>query len=139
MISLDDIQAARARIKPYVRRTPMMRARPLHERPFTTEHLILKLEQLQVTGSFKARGAVNKMLSLEPDEMKRGIIAASGGNHGIAVAYAGWLAKEPAVVYLPTSAPSEKADKLREWGAQVVIEGDVFDEANVAALKRAER
>lgn len=139
MITLDDVRAAQARIKPYVRRTPLMRATPLKEHPFTTQNLTLKLESLQVTGSFKARGAVSKMTSLTHEEMQRGIIAASGGNHGVAVAYAGWLAKEPAIVYLPESTPESKINKLRKWGAQVVLEGDVFDEANRAALARAER
>ena len=138
-VRLADLQAAQARIAPYVRRTPVMAARPLKDRPFATEHLMLKLELLQVTGSFKARGAVNKLLSLSEEQMARGIITASGGNHGMAVAYAGWIAKKPAIVYLPSSTPEAKADKLRHWGAQVVIEGRVFDEANAAAVARAER
>lgn len=138
-VRLEDIQAAQARIAPYVRRTPVMAARPLKDRPFATENLMFKLELLQVTGSFKARGAVNKMLSLSEDQLARGIITASGGNHGMAVAYAGWIAKKPAIVYLPSSTPEAKADKLRHWGAQVVIEGRVFDEANMAAMARAER
>ncbi len=138
-VRLEDIQAAQARIAPYVRRTPVMAARPLKDRPFATENLFFKLELLQVTGSFKARGAVNKMLSLSEDQLARGIITASGGNHGMAVAYAGWIAKKPAIVYLPSSTPEAKADKLRHWGAQVVIEGRVFDEANIAAMARAER
>lgn len=138
-LRLEDIQAAQQRIAPYVRRTPVMAARPLKERPFATEHLTFKLELLQVTGSFKARGAVNKMLSLSDEQMSRGIITASGGNHGMAVAYAGWIAKKPAIVYLPTSTPEEKADKLRHWDAEVVIEGSVFDEASAAAQARAER
>src|SRR5690606_25719378 len=84
-------------------------------------------------------GAVNKLLSLSEEQMSRGIVTASGGNHGMAVAYAGWIAKKPAIVYLPKSTPAAKADKLRHWGAQVVIEGEVFDEANTAAIARAER
>lgn len=139
VVTLEDIRVAQARIKPYVRRTPVMAARPLKDRPCVSEHLTLKLELLQVTGAFKARGAVNKLLSLSKEQLERGIIAASGGNHGIAVAYAGWIAKVPAIVYLPSSTPEAKANKLREWGAQVVIAGSVFDEANQAAQERAER
>lgn len=138
-VRLSDIEVARARIAPYVRRTPVMAARPLKDRSFATEHLMLKLENLQVTGSFKARGAVNKLLSLSEEQMARGIITASGGNHGMAVAYAGWIVNKPAIVYLPSSTPEAKADKLRHWGAEVVIEGQVFDEASAAAMARAER
>lgn len=138
-LDLQAIEAARERIAPYVRRTPVMAARPLHDRPFATEHLTFKLELLQVTGSFKARGAVNKLLSMSEEALSHGIVAASGGNHGVAVAYAGWIARKPAIVYLPKSTPKAKADKLRHWGAEVVIEGDVFDEADAAAQARAER
>jgi threonine dehydratase len=139
MVTLSDVQAARDRIAPYVRRTPLIPAAPLKHRPFATQNLSLKLESLQVSGSFKARGAVNKLRTLSDEQLERGIITASGGNHGLAVAYAGWLAQKPAVVYLPTSTPSAKADKLREWGARVVVEGSVWDEANEAALAEADR
>ena len=139
MLTLSDVQTARERISQYVRHTPLVRARPLKERLFATEHLSLKAELLQVTGSFKARGAVNKLLSLDPEAMDRGIITASGGNHGLAVAYAGWIAGKPATVYLPESAPQAKADKLRHWGAEVIFAGEVFNDAMAAALAHAER
>lgn len=139
MVNLDDVRLARERIRPYVRRTPMMQAIALNQPLSAAGDIRLKLECLQVMGSFKPRGGVNKLLSLDAAAMERGIITASGGNHGLAVAYAGWLAKKPAIIYLPTSAPPAKAEKLRKWGAQVVIEGEVWDEANAAALKVAER
>lgn len=139
MVTLDDVRLARERIRPYVRRTPMMQAVALNQPLTSNGHIMLKLECLQVMGSFKPRGAVNKFLGLDAAAMERGIITASGGNHGLAVAYTGWLAKKPATIYLPRTAPSSKADKLWAWGAQVVIEGDVWDEANAAALKMAER
>ena len=142
VIQLTDIEAAATRIAGRVRRTPLIAAGPLKDPPFdggTDGALWLKLESLQVTGSFKARGATNALLSLSEEEIRRGIITASGGNHGLAVAYAGWQAKTRAVIYLPENVPAAKADKLRAWGAEVVVEGPVWDDANEAALAAAER
>jgi threonine dehydratase len=82
---------------------------------------------------------MNTLRSLKPEEVRRGIITASGGNHGLAVAYAGHVAKAPATIYLPTSAPKPKVAKLEAWGAKVVVEGAVWDEANRAALAEAEK
>lgn len=138
MLSLADFQAAAARIRGHVRRTPILRAAPLH-RPITSGELTLKLELLQVIGSFKARGATNKVLSLSPEEVRRGLATASGGNHGLGVAYAAWVAGTKATIYLPENAPPAKAEKLRQWGAEVVRHGMVWDEANEEALRAAER
>ncbi len=99
--------------------------------------LRLKLECLQVAGSFKPRGATNKLLGLDDAQVRRGIITASGGNHGLAVAYAAWQAQTRAVIYLPESTPAAKADKIAAWGAEVRTEGAVWDEANEAALAAA--
>ncbi|MBX3225341.1 MAG: threonine/serine dehydratase [Labilithrix sp.] len=99
----------------------------------------LKLECLQVTGSFKARGALNRVLSLSPEEVKRGIVTASGGNHGLAVAYAGRAVGAPTTVYLPRLTPETKAKRVARWGAEVVRAGDVWDDAHAEALARAER
>jgi len=142
VIQLADIEAAAERIVGRVRRTPLLNAGPLKDPPFDSGQngaLWLKLENLQVTGSFKARGATNALLSLGEEEIRRGIITASGGNHGLAVAYAGWQAKTRAVIYLSENVPAAKADKLRAWGAEVVVEGPVWDDANEAALATAER
>jgi threonine dehydratase len=137
-VALADIEAAAERIKDRVRRTPCLRTRfALHRLPAGEVHL--KLECLQVTGSFKARGANNAVLSLDEAAVKRGVITASGGNHGLAVAYAGHASDTSTVIYIPRSTPSAKADKLRAWGAEVVVEGEVWDDANEAALARAER
>jgi threonine dehydratase len=110
----------------------------LRDWPFDGE-LVLKLECLQAIGSFKARGATNKLLTLDPAAVARGLVTASGGNHGLGVAYAAWQAKAPARIYLPTSTPAAKADKLRAWGAEVVMHGAVWDEANAEATAAAER
>ena len=135
-VSLDDVRAAADRIAGHVRRTPVLRARPLRDWPFDAE-LILKLECLQAIGSFKARGATNKVLTLEPAVLARGLVTASGGNHGLGVAYAARQAGVPARIYLPTSTPAAKADKLRAWGAEVVLHGAVWDDANAAATEAA--
>lgn len=139
MIDIHDIQQAKKRIAAYTRRTPLMNAAPVKQSYGEVAALYLKLENLQVTGSFKARGAVNKLLSLSTGQVARGIITASGGNHGLGVAYAGWLAKVPTTIYLSENTPLSKAQKLEQWGAKVVFEGAVWDDANRAALTVAER
>ena len=137
-VNLDDIEQAADRIKDRVRRTPCLRNRfslnPIHECS-----VLLKLECLQVTGSFKARGANNAILSLDDAAVGRGIITASGGNHGLAVAYAGRASGTTSVVHVAENTPPSKVDKIRQWGAEVVVEGEVWDDANAAALIRAER
>ncbi len=138
MVSLTDVQAACLRIAPYVRRTPLLHAAALKNPP-NGGTLWLKLEHLQVSGSFKARGAVNKLLSTPRETLQRGVITASGGNHGLAVAYTGRLTKVPAYIYLPHNTPPNKAEKLRAWGAEVVMHGAVWDDANAAAQARAEQ
>jgi threonine dehydratase len=137
-VSLSDIEAAARRIAGRVRRTPTIAAAPLAAPPGPFE-LFLKLENLQVTGSFKPRGATNCLLQLDPALVARGVITASGGNHGLAVAYAARRAGAPAVIYLPEGTPRDKAERLAALGAEVAIEGAVWDEANRAALARAER
>ncbi len=133
MLSADDVERAAQRITGYVRRTPILHAAPF-KRPITAASLHLKLENLQISGSFKARGAVNKLLGLSKDEVARGLVTASGGNHGLAVAYAGWIAKTPVTVFLPENAPAIKETNLRAWDAAVIRHGRVWDEANDAAL-----
>ncbi len=135
-VGLADIKAAARRIAGRVRRTPLIDAAPLKDDP-APGALRLKLECLQVTGSFKPRGATNKLLSLNDGQVRRGIITASGGNHGLAVAYAARQAATRAVIYLPASTPPAKAAKLAAWGAEVRTEGAVWDEANEAALAAA--
>jgi len=135
--SLADFETAARRLAGVVRRTPLLDPAPMREVP--AEGLLLKLECLQVTGAFKARGAVNAVASLDPGVMARGIVTASGGNHGLGVAYAGWRAGVPTTVFLGTNTPAAKIDKLTHWGARVVVEGAGWDEANEAALALAAR
>ncbi len=135
--SLAEVEAAAARIAGWVRRTPLIRAAPLLA-PVAGVELALKLENLQVTGSFKARGASNKVRSLDPELARRGLVTASGGNHGIAVAYAGWRARVPTTVFLPGRTSEEKQRAIERWGANVERRGDVWDDAHRAALAFAE-
>ena len=135
-VALRDIELAAEHVHGRVRRTPIVHAAPLKE-PIAGLNLFIKLENLQISGSFKARGAINKLAHLTRDEIARGLVTASGGNHGLAVAYAGWLFNVPATVYLPDNAPMIKEDNLKAWGATVKRVGQVWDEANAAALQEA--
>ena len=126
MISRTHVEAARARIGSHVRTTPVLEAGGVW----------LKLEQLQHTGSFKARGAFNRILSagtLPP----AGVVAASGGNAGLAVAYAAHELGASAEVFVPETAPKVKVDRLRSLGASVVQVGSEYVEAYDAAVVRS--
>jgi threonine dehydratase len=131
-IDLESFTSARRRIADHVVETPVASIRASHD-------VSLKLESLQVSGSFKARGALSKVLSLDDGDLRRGIVTASGGNHGLAVAYAGHVKRAPTVVYLPSRTPEDKAKRIEQWGARVVRAGDVWDEAHAAALDHAAR
>jgi threonine dehydratase len=135
---IKEIRVAAQRIRGLVRRTPLLAAAPTKEQPQAVRGLLLKLEALQVTGSFKPRGAVNALLALPSARLQRGIVTASGGNHGLAVAYAGWAAGIPATIFLPRSVAPNKLSKFAAWGAQVVLSGEVWDDSNCAALRHAE-
>ncbi len=137
MNTLEPALRAAERIRPHIRRTPLLDASIARVPGNPSGPLHLKLENLQVTGSFKARGAVNRVLSLDRDQRARGIITASGGNHGLGVAYAGWITKCAATVVLPENAPRAKQEKLESWGARVIRAGAVWDDANVVALQMA--
>jgi threonine dehydratase len=138
MIGLAEVRAAAARIAPHVRRTPALRATALAA-PWCEGEVVLKLESLQVTGSFKARGAISKLTSLSEAEVRRGLVTASGGNHGAAVAYAGRVAGTPATVFVPGNVSPLKAHKIESFGARLEVTGVVWDESNRAALALAER
>ncbi len=137
-VTLADIEAAAERIGDHVRRTPCLRTRFVREE-LRAGPTMVKLECLQVTGAFKARGACNAILGLDADARARGVITASGGNHGIAVAYAAHEFGCSAVVYLPANAPADKAERIRAWGAEIVVEGAAWDDAEAGALRRAKR
>jgi threonine dehydratase len=129
MISRTDVEAARRRVDAHVRTTPVLFA----------DGLWLKLEQFQHTGSFKARGAFNRVLSAAEKSglPEAGVIAASGGNAGLAAAYAARSVSVPAEVFVPETAPPVKVAKLRALGASVVQTGQEYADAHEAATKRA--
>lgn len=137
-LQLTDIQTAAQRIAPHIRHTPLFQVSQVRQAPASAhKSLSFKLDNLQVSGSFKARGAVNMALALPEGVPAAGIVAASGGNHGVAVAYVGHTLNVPTRVYLADNAPPDKAQKIRAWGAQVVQEGKVFDESSAAAQRAA--
>ncbi|MEN5081936.1 threonine/serine dehydratase [Bosea sp. TWI1241] len=134
MIALDDIRAARARIAPYVRRTPILPFGQLGSGTDFGGAVTLKLELLQAAGSFKARGAMNRLLTLAPEQLARGVVTASGGNHGLAIARSAHVLGARAKIFLPSNVVADKVAKLKRWGADVEIVGAVWDDANEAAL-----
>ncbi|MGA2793424.1 MAG: pyridoxal-phosphate dependent enzyme [Roseiarcus sp.] len=139
MIGLGDVQDAAARIAPYIRQTPFFHVSATRE-PFTETDLWLKLESLQPTGSFKARGAANRLLTTSREALQNGIVTASGGNHGLATARAAAIAGVQATVFVPESVAPAKVEKLRQWGATVRIEGAIWDVTNqIARAFAAER
>jgi threonine dehydratase len=136
--TLRDIYQAEYMIRETIYRTPLIKSPWLST--YCGKEVFLKLECLQVTGSFKIRGATNKMLSLKKGEKERGVIAVSSGNHGRAVAFVARKFGMPAVICMSETVPSVKVNAIRDLGAEVVIEGATYDQANEAALKlQAER
>ncbi|OAS92000.1 pyridoxal-5'-phosphate-dependent protein [Achromobacter xylosoxidans] len=115
---LRDVTAAAERLTPYVRRTMLLRSPALDER--AQAPIWLKLENLQVTGSFKARGAFNALLNMDPAQRERGVVAYSTGNHGQAVAWASRCLRVPATIVMPVDAPENKVEKALRHGARVV-------------------
>jgi threonine dehydratase len=124
-IQLEDIKTARPIIQPIIHRTPMNLSRSFSER-FGTE-IYLKRENEQKTGSFKIRGAYNKIHSLTSDEKKRGVVACSAGNHAQGVALSARLAQVKATIVMPQSAALVKVEATRDYGAQVILHGDYYD------------
>ena len=132
-ITLKDIFEARGRIASIALKTSLMLSEPLSER--TGRDIYLKLENLQTTGSFKIRGAANALLSLSPDQKKRGVITFSTGNHGRAVAYVARNLGLRAVICLSYRVPQYRLEAMRKLGAEVVQYGESQDEAYDHALE----
>ena len=135
MITNSDVRAAAARIAGHVRSTPLIETDPGAFPP--AARVWLKLEQFQHTGSFKVRGAVNRILSAAEQGTlpAAGVVAASGGNAGLAAAYAAARHGLPARVYVPDTAPPVKVARLREYGAEVVQGGATYADAYEAGDK----
>ena len=127
MIDLAAIQAARARLQGQVHKTPFTHSRTLSD--ILGAEIWLKFENLQFTASFKERGALNRMLALTPEERAKGVIAVSAGNHAQGVAYHAQRMGVPAVIVMPRFTPTVKVANTRRFGAEVVLHGDTFDDA----------
>lgn len=133
MVTFRDIEEARRKIQDAVFLSPCAFSETLSR--LTGTKLYLKLENLQMTGSFKERGACNKLLSLTPEERATGVITASAGNHGQAVAYHASRLGIRATVVMPESSPLVKAQNTRGFGAEVVLHGASFDDATDHAMQ----
>ena len=131
MIQLADIQAAAQRIAPYIKRTPLEPSESLSRRLGVETYV--KYEMFQKTGSFKARGAFNRLLSLTPDERKRGVVAVSGGNHAQAIAYAASKLGIRSVIAMPENTPQMYLDATIGYGAVIDLQPTI-----AAAFERIE-
>ena len=132
-IGRQHIQRAYERIKSYIRETPIVALGPHPQ--LTEADVVLKLELLQHAGSFKTRGAFNNLLSERVPPA--GVIAASGGNHGVAVAFAAQRLGQVAEIFVPMISSPVKIDRIRKYGAKVTIVGANYAEALEAGLARA--
>ena len=130
MVTLGDIIRGGHRLAPHLPPTPLEAAPELGEKVW------LKLENANKTHSFKIRGALNAILTLSDEERARGIIAASSGNHAGAVAYAAHLTGASAQILMPKSTPKKKVDNVKRYGADAVLFGENYDEAEAEALRR---
>src|SRR5580692_4970320 len=135
-INLSDIMDARERIASSVYKSPCARSEMLSR--ITGQSVYLKLENLQMTGSFKERGALNKIATLTDDEAKRGVVAASAGNHAQGVAYHATQRGIRAVIVMPLTTPLVKVQATRGFGGEVVLHGGNYDEACIEATRLCE-
>src|SRR6202049_3187840 len=136
MITLPDIQAALGRIRDSIYLSPCARSENFSQ--LTGNSVYLKLDNLQRTGAFKERGALNKLLTMSPEERARGVIAASAGNHAQAVAYHAARLGIRGRVCMPLPTPLIKVSATRGYGADVVLHGANYDEAFAEALRQSE-
>ena len=137
LINLKNIQDARKAIGPFIKCTPLVQSKYLTT--YCGCPLFLKLENLQITSSFKPRGVFNKLLHLNEDEKDKGIITASAGNHGQAVAFAAQQLGQYARVVVPRNTPKVKIEGIRKYGADLVLFGENYDEAERKAKELAQK
>lgn len=135
-VTAEDVSAAAKRIREIVDASPVVRSPELSR--LVGVDVWLKLENLQPPGSFKIRGAANKLLAMSSDQLRRGVVTSSGGNHGAAVAYIAGLLRIPATVCVPSNVDPVKLATIRRFGAEAVVQGATFDEA-VEVSHRLER
>src|SRR5260370_15292576 len=128
---LKNIEDARRRLAGIIRPTPLMQSATLAR--MLDADVRIKPENVQKTGSFKIRGAYNRIVTLSDEEKKRGVVAASAGNHGQALAYSATRAGVTATIVMPTNAAIAKSDATRSYGQSIVLEGVDYQEARAAA------
>ncbi|MGI6359195.1 MAG: threonine ammonia-lyase [Bacillota bacterium] len=132
-----DVNECAERLKPWIIRTPLVEIEVLSQR--LGKRVFLKLESLQRTGAFKFRGAMNYMLTLDPQEAAKGVITASSGNHGLGMSLSGKLKGVKCTVVMPVSAPMTKQRRAKDYGANLVLHGSCYDEAQEHAKMLAEQ
>ena len=135
-VGLAEVEAAARRIEGAVVRTPTLFSRALSERLGATVHV--KVENFQHVGAFKERGALNKLLLMDAQTRARGVITASAGNHAQALAYHSRRLGVPAVIVMPEPTPIVKVSQTESHGAEIVLHGELFDEAHAEALRIAD-
>src|ERR1700732_4435586 len=134
MVTLRSIKDARERIRDSIVLTPFVHSEKFSQQ--TGNSIFLKLENLQMTGSFKERGALNKILLLTEEERRRGVIAASAANHAQAVSYHATKRGIEAQICMPLTTPMVKVSSTRGYGAEVILVGANYDETCEDALRR---
>ncbi|WP_226527538.1 threonine ammonia-lyase [Metabacillus niabensis] len=137
MLNVDDVLVAREKLKGIVHTTPLDYSHTFSH--LSQNEVYLKLENLQKTGSFKVRGSYNKLTSLTKEDLSKGVVAASAGNHAQGVAYSSQMLGIPCTIVMPKGAPLSKVLATKQYGAEVILEGSVFDEALAYALEYCER
>lgn len=136
MLQLRDIEDAQQSIRDWIYHSPCVRTQSLSQACGC--HVYLKMENLQMTGSFKERGALNKLRSLDPAVLQRGVVAASAGNHAQGVAYHANRMNCPSIIVMPEQTPLNKVASTRRFGAKVTLRGRSYDEAYKEALSMSE-
>lgn len=137
MIILNDIKNARDNLKNIALNTPLTKA-PILSENFKSE-IYLKKENLQLTGSFKLRGAFNRLANMTKEKRQKGVVAASAGNHAQGLAYAAMHFSCEATIFMPEATPLTKVSGVKSYGAKVVLVGENFDEAYSAAIEFKEK
>ena len=136
-MDLNQIISAREKMKGIIHQTPLDFSQTFTD--MSHNEVYLKLENLQKTGSFKVRGSINKLTSLSKEELSKGVIAASAGNHAQGVAYSSKMLNIPCTIVMPKGAPLSKIQATKNYGANIVLEGDVFDDALAHAIELSEK
>jgi len=135
MVTFEDIVQAQKNIASYAKVTPLIPSKFASE--LIKGNVFLKLENQQLTHSFKVRGVINKLLSLSAEEKAKGVVTASAGNHGQAVAYGAQKLGFHAKIVVPTHAPQVKVGGIRQFGAELLLYGETYDEAEKKAKQLA--